>query len=101
MFVAVFEYEVDADHVAEFETVYGPAGDWARLFVDAPGYLGTELLRDQSRPGRYLVVDRWTSADAYDMFLRTWGEEYAARSDHRAYLYRRETALGRFVATAT
>jgi hypothetical protein len=30
----------------EFESRYGPEGDWAQLFRRAPGYHGSELLRD-------------------------------------------------------
>jgi len=41
---AVFHYEVDPAGAAAFEAVYGSAGEWARWFAGAEGYLGTELL---------------------------------------------------------
>jgi hypothetical protein len=55
----VYEYEVVPARTAWFEETYGPNGEWAGFFRDGAGYLGSELLRDSMRPGRYLVIDRW------------------------------------------
>jgi heme-degrading monooxygenase HmoA len=69
----VFSYEVRDP--AQFEAAYGPEGEWARFFAGARGYVGTELLRDVETPGRYLVVDRWDFADAYNAFAGEHREE--------------------------
>jgi heme-degrading monooxygenase HmoA len=91
VFCAVFSYEVvDA---AAFERVYGPAGEWARFFRGGEGYLGTELLRSA---GGYLVIDRWTSREAYAAFLASHRDEYARRSAETERLYAREERLGEF-----
>ena len=66
MIALVFSYEVR--ETGEFERVYGPDGDWAQFFSGAAGYIGTELLRDVELPSRYLVIDRWESAEAYNTF---------------------------------
>jgi heme-degrading monooxygenase HmoA len=94
-FAAVFAYEVDPGRAAEFEAVYGPDGEWARFFRTGAGYAGTELWRDGRR---YLVIDRWASADAYAAFLAAHDAEYRARSAATAALYVRETPLGRYEA---
>jgi quinol monooxygenase YgiN len=86
------------EQVAAFEAEYGPSGGWVELFSRAPGCLGTELLRDRSTPGRYLVLDRWTCAAARDGFLERWGEEYVAFSKRCESLYGSEVDLGRFRA---
>ena len=66
MIALVFSYEVrDAE---AFEVAYGADGDWAQFFRQARGYIGTELLRDVETPSRYLVVDRWETAEAYNVF---------------------------------
>jgi heme-degrading monooxygenase HmoA len=96
----VYEYQVDPAHVAGFEKVYGPDGQWARFFRGAAGYLGTELLRDLMRPGRYLVIDRWVSAEAAAGFLAERAKEYERRSRDTAHLYLREVRLGDFDAVA-
>jgi heme-degrading monooxygenase HmoA len=98
MFVAAFAYEVAAGQVTAFEAEYGPAGGWSELFSRVPGYLGTELLSDQAAPGRYLVLDRWSSVAARDAFLERWGDEYAAHSARCENLYTAERDLGRFRA---
>jgi len=96
----VYESLVDPARVARFEELYGPDGQWARFFRGAAGYLGTELLRDSARSGRYLVIDRWSSAEAAAWFLADRAEEYERRSRDAAHLYLREVRLGAFDAVA-
>jgi hypothetical protein len=50
------------------------------------------------QPGRYLVIDRWTSADAAARFLADRAEEYARRSRDTARLYLHEVRIGAFDA---
>jgi heme-degrading monooxygenase HmoA len=100
MFAAIFEYRVDPERAATFETTYGPSGEWAELFGRAEGYLGTDVWRDDFTPGRYLLLDRWESAAAYEEFRRAWATEYAALSEACAPLYQEETAVGRFTGSA-
>ena len=50
MFEIVWEYEVRPEKVEAFEALYGPEGDWARLFRRADGYVETRLFRDTARP---------------------------------------------------
>jgi heme-degrading monooxygenase HmoA len=90
----VFSYEVrDA---AAFEAAYGPEGDWAGFFGGADGFVGTELLRDVEIPGRYLVIDRWESAEAYNAFAAEHREEYMRRVDDTRFLYDQELRFGTF-----
>jgi heme-degrading monooxygenase HmoA len=90
----VFSYEVrDA---AQFEAVYGPEGEWAQFFTGARGYIGTELLRDVETTGRYLVVDRWESSDAYNAFVAERRDEYMRRVDDTRFLYDQELRFGTF-----
>jgi heme-degrading monooxygenase HmoA len=90
----VFTYDV-SDR-AEFERVYGPEGDWALFFRGGRGYVGTELLRDVETPGRYLVVDRWESREAYNDFVAANRDEYMRRVDETAFHQERELRLGTF-----
>ena len=98
MISVLFEYEVEEGARAEFERVYGPDGDWARFFRAGEGYLGTELHAsvDSPSPRRFLVVDRWTTQDAYADFLAAHAEEYERRSEAAASLYVSETRIGCF-----
>ena len=94
MIALVFSYEVrDA---AEFERVYGPTGEWAEFFRRGPGFIGTELLRDVEAANRYLVIDRWESADAYNAFVAEHREEYMERVDATRFRYDSELRFGTF-----
>ncbi len=94
MIALVFSYEVrDA---AEFERVYGPDGEWADFFRRGRGYVGTELLRDVENAGRYLVVDRWESAEAYNAFASEHRDEFMRRVDEARLHYDQELRFGTF-----
>ena len=94
MIALVFSYEVrDAD---AFEQANGADGEWAEFFRRGAGYVGTELLRDVETPGRYLVIDRWESAEAYNAFATEHREEYMRRVDETVFLYDHELRFGTF-----
>jgi len=90
----VFTYDVGASE--GFERAYGPEGEWAQFFRTCRGYVGTELLRDVETPGRYLVVDRWESREAYNDFVADHRDEYMRRVDETAFHHERELRLGTF-----
>ena len=94
MIALVFSYEVR--ETAEFERVYGTDGEWAGFFRQGRGYIGTELLRDMEAPGRYLVIDRWESADAYNAFVAERRDDYMERVDATRFLYDSELRFGTF-----
>lgn len=94
MIAVVFLYE--ARDPESFEEAYGPNGEWAQFFNGARGYIGSELLRDVEQPGRYLVIDRWESADTYNDFIETNREEYMRRGDETAFHYVQELRFGSF-----
>jgi heme-degrading monooxygenase HmoA len=90
----VFSYEVHDG--PEFERVYGTDGEWAAFFRQGRGYIGTELLRDVEAANRYLVIDRWESADAYNAFVAGHREEYMERVDATRFHYDSELRFGTF-----
>jgi quinol monooxygenase YgiN len=92
----VWEFEVAPEQHAAFERAYGPEGDWVRLFRQGKGYRRTELLRDRERPGRYLTVDYWESAEACAAFRAAFGAPFQALDEACAALTTREVERGRF-----
>jgi heme-degrading monooxygenase HmoA len=90
----VFSYEVRDPEA--FERVYGPDGEWAAFFRTGRGYVGTELLRDVENPGRYLVIDRWESREAYNEFASQQRDEYMRRVDDTRVYYDHELRFGTF-----
>jgi len=96
MYVIIWEYQVRADHLAEFERIYSTDGAWPELFKKSEGFLETELLRDRKHPHRYITIDRWTSSAHYEAFLSQWKTEYAALDAQCEGLTESETLLGRW-----
>lgn len=96
MYLVIWEYQVAEAQRPAFEQAYGPEGEWARLFTPAQGYLGTELCRDEHAL-RYLSIDRWASAAAYQRFRQERSVEYHALDLRFEGLAERETFLGGFV----
>jgi uncharacterized protein len=95
VFCTVFSSEV-SDRDA-FARVYGPNGEWARFFRRGAGYLGTELLAGEDG---FLLIDRWTSREAYTSFLAEHREEYERRCAEAEPLYVRETRVDEFESVA-
>ena len=61
---------------------------------------GTDLLRDETMPGRYVTLDRWRSVAAYRAFREQSAAEYAALDLECETLTRAEKALGSFTEVA-
>ena len=68
MFVTLWEFEVKSGSEELFEKVYGPEGDWVRLFRRDARYRGTRLLRDVGAERNYMTMDSWESLAAYEEF---------------------------------
>ena len=98
MYVVLWQFRPLVGRESEFERAYGPSGEWANLFRQGDGYLGTELLRRCDDSGEYLTLDRWVFRAAYEAFRVRWSREYR-RLDHRLEgLTEEEALLGAFEA---
>jgi heme-degrading monooxygenase HmoA len=95
-FTTIWEFHVTFEACSQFEGIYGPGGDWAKLFRTSPGYLGTELIRDVERTGRYLTLDRWTSREVLQQFKRDHHAEYATLDKRCESLTESEVFVGDF-----
>ena len=78
MFVILWEYEVKPGCAERFESVYGPNGDWAKLFQTDVHFRETRLLADTSRPRCYFTLDYWNSENAFLEFKAAQAAAYAA-----------------------
>ena len=96
MLVIVWEFRVKPGRVEEFEDLYREDGAWAELFRDSPGFVSTTLMKDLRDPARYMVADRWTSAELFEEFRRDQSARYDALDERCRRLTERETEIGRF-----
>ena len=99
-YLAVWEFQVRAECVPEFEKIYGADGQWAQLFRRSPLYLGTEFVRDLECAGRYLTIDRWISREAFRQFKQQFAADYAALDETCERLTESETHVGDFEASS-
>ncbi len=95
-FVRLWEFDVCDATQRDFEQVYGGDGDWVRLFRNSAGFLRTELLKDLSRPGRYLTFDFWKTEADYESFRRDNGAAYSTLDAKCENLTIKEIDLGSF-----
>ena len=96
-YVILWDFIVLPGREANFEAAYNPAGAWARLFVLSPEFRGTDLLRSGTNPRRYMTVDRWASAEAFQRFRNEHGAEYLALDAQCAQLTESEDEAGGWV----
>jgi heme-degrading monooxygenase HmoA len=75
--VRIWQYEVVAGREDEFVRVYASDGPWAQLFARSEGFLGTELFQSLTRPGTFVTVDRFTSADDFGWVLEQHSASYS------------------------
>ena len=97
-YATAWEFSVLPARQADFEKEYGQQGRWVALFRQAPGYLGSELLRDAADPLRYVTIDRWQSAETYRDFRRRFAVEYERLDREFEGWTLREAPLGELVA---
>jgi len=94
----VWEFEVRKGREKEFERMYGPHGEWARLFAKRNGYKGTHLLRGEGRRRWYVTIDRWVSRGAYQRFKTRLVDEYARMDARGEGLITKGRKIGEFNA---
>ena len=95
-YTSLWEFIVEAEHLAEFEHHYGTQGSWAQLFRQSPGYIQTLLLRDSTDPCRFVTIDRWENDEAYRKFRSTFSRQYVDLDRRCEKLTTRETLIGEF-----
>jgi heme-degrading monooxygenase HmoA len=96
MFLALWEFEVKPGCEKRFLKVYGPEGDWAKLFRKDVNYQETQLLHDLDRPATYLTMDFWVSRQAYEDFMASHAVEYKRLDAAGGGLTLREQRIGWF-----
>jgi heme-degrading monooxygenase HmoA len=96
IFARIWQFRVPSEKADEFRLIYGPDGDWAKLFRREAGFLGTELLHSTTHPNIFLTIDRWDTVESWAAFLRAWGEEYAALDRRCKSLTVSEGEIGNF-----
>lgn len=96
MYVILWEFHVKPGRCEQFSAIYSPHGEWAQLFAQAPGYLGTELLESTEDATRFVTIDRWTREEDFKSFQESYRNPYAALDQLCEDLTLSERTLGTF-----
>jgi heme-degrading monooxygenase HmoA len=96
MYIILWEYHVRTENIDKFKNIYSASGAWANLFQKASGYLGTELLQDETSSVRFLTIDRWDSKQSYETFHSQWEKEYKTLDQQCEGLTENEVLLGKW-----
>ena len=96
MFVYIWEYLVKGEFRSEFQKIYGPEGDWVRLFKKASGYVSTDLYQDISDTNRFITVDSWDTKKDRDNFREKFSKEFELLDEHCERFTEEEKFIGDF-----
>lgn len=94
--VVIWEFLVLPNKRRAFERIYGPQGDWARLFRSGSGYIRTEMIRNLESRYKYLTLDYWRSRREYKQFQKKNCEAYLVLDQKCETLTSQETKIGEF-----
>jgi len=97
-YAVVWEFWVRPGSESQFEEVYGSEGEWSRFFRTGPGYVGTELMRDQNNHRRYLTIDFWRSPEDYESFRQQQAAEYQRIDQKSEQMTEHEREFGAFAS---
>lgn len=98
MIAILWRYAVRPGAEARFAAMYGPEGDWARLFRMAAGFVRTELLREAG--GGFATLDYWDEAASFERFKAAFADAYAELDARCEPLTEAEEKLGVFEVVA-
>jgi len=70
MYQIYWELKVKFKERDKFEAFYDPKGEWVKFFSKSPDYQGTEVLESGENDGTFLVLDEWTSEEAFQAFIQ-------------------------------
>lgn len=71
MFQVIWEIQVKFKDREKFEKFFDPKGEWVKFFSKSPAYQGTDVLESGEGDGTFLVIDEWTTEDAFNDFVQS------------------------------
>lgn len=76
MFQVIWELKVKFKEHEKFEQFYDPKGERVKFFKTSTDYRGTDVLESGEKDGIFLVVDEWSSEEAFNEFIKGHKTEY-------------------------
>ena len=97
MLTIIWEFRPKPACYEDFINAYKADGRWAKLFAQAKGFQGTQLIQDKADQNRFITIDQWDTQSAYDTFQKEFGQAYQQLDQELEGLNNQETLIGNFV----
>jgi heme-degrading monooxygenase HmoA len=100
MYIILWEFLVEPEKVFAFVANYKSTGAWAKLFEQAEGYVGTQLLSsiETGENAKFITIDRWKTAEDFERFRKQFSVEYRTLDTQFESLALDERKLGTYVS---
>jgi heme-degrading monooxygenase HmoA len=76
MYQVIWELKVKFKDRDKFEEFYQSKGEWVKFFSKSPDYQGTDILESGEGDNVFLVIDEWSSEEAFSEFVKARKAEY-------------------------
>ncbi len=76
MVQVIWELKVKFKERDKFEAFYDPKGEWVKFFSKSPDYQGSDVLESGDGDGVFLVIDEWSSEEAFAEFVKSRKADY-------------------------
>jgi heme-degrading monooxygenase HmoA len=76
MYQVIWEMKVKFKDREKFEEFYQSKGEWVKFFSKSPDYQGTDILESGEGDNVFLVIDEWSSEEAFNEFVKVRKAEY-------------------------
>ena len=94
----MWKYDVKKGRERDFEEFFGADGEWSAISRHARSYLGSAFLRDQNRPGTYMLIEYWSEMVVYERHRTFKKNAFAALERRRNDLVDASEPAGVFTA---
>lgn len=95
-YIRIWEFQARPGMENEFERIYGPEGDWVRLFRKSKAFLRTEVYCDVETKGHYVTIDYFASRGEFQALLKEFREAYDALDRLGETICASESRIGNF-----
>lgn len=92
-YIVMWKYHVKPENIETFEHEYGFDGTWFKLFSESKEYNGSFLYKSETESNTYLLIDTWSSKQAYQDFKKVNETSYNMLSSKFEFLYMTEEKI--------
>jgi hypothetical protein len=97
MYIVIWQYSVNPQHLQSFIDYYHAAGEWVKFFQPSPQYFGTEFYALAESDYTFITIDKWMTQASYEQFLAEHKEAYQQLDKQCEGFTVEETLIGKYL----